>query len=70
MLRLQAHLPLSLGHPGVSPALAFDTAVSFTTNTSRQSYAGEATLGHLALAVGLGTQAFLSVTGNDRVVNL
>src|SRR5450759_2949922 len=61
LLRLQGHLPYSLGHPGMSPALAFDTAVSFTTNTSWQSYSGESTLGHTALAVGLGTQAFLSL---------
>jgi potassium-transporting ATPase potassium-binding subunit len=46
LLRLQGHLPFSLGHPGMSPALAFDTAVSFTTNTSWQNYAGESTLGY------------------------
>ncbi|WP_375503013.1 potassium-transporting ATPase subunit KdpA [uncultured Jatrophihabitans sp.] len=61
LLRVQGHLPYSLGHPGVPPALALNTAVSFTTNTSWQSYAGESTLGHLGLAVGLGVQGFLSV---------
>jgi K+-transporting ATPase A subunit len=60
LLRLQGHLPYSLGHPGMSPALAFDTAVSFTTNTSWQNYAGESTLGYLAQAAGLGVEAFLS----------
>jgi K+-transporting ATPase ATPase A chain len=60
ILRLQAYLPFSLGHPGMPAALAFNTAVSFATNTSWQNYAGEATLGHLALAAGLGTQAFAS----------
>ena len=60
LLRLQAHLPLAQGHQGVPPALAFNTAVSFTTNTSWQNYAGEATLGHLALATGLGVAAFTS----------
>ena len=60
VLRLQARLPYSLGHPGMAPGLAFDTAISFTTNTSWQSYAGESTLGHLALAAGLGVQGFLS----------
>lgn len=60
LLRLQAHLPWATGHPGVSPGLAFNTAVSFTTNTSWQNYAGEATLGHLAQATGLGVQAFAS----------
>jgi K+-transporting ATPase KdpA subunit len=60
LLRLQSHLPFSEGHPGVPPALAFNTAVSFVTNTSWQNYAGESTLGHLALAAGLGVAAFAS----------
>jgi K+-transporting ATPase KdpA subunit len=60
LLRVQGFLPFSLGHPGVPPALAFNTAVSFTTNTSWQNYAGESTLGYLAQAAGLGTEAFLS----------
>jgi K+-transporting ATPase A subunit len=59
LLRAQALLPYSLGHPGVNPALAFNTAVSFTTNTSWQNYPGEATLGYVAQAAGLGTEAFL-----------
>lgn len=60
LLRVQAHLPWAVGHRGVPPALAFNTAVSFTTNTSWQSYAGESTLGHTAQMAGLGTQAFAS----------
>jgi potassium-transporting ATPase potassium-binding subunit len=60
LLLVQAHLPAPWGHPGMTPALAFNTAVSFTTNTSWQNYAGEATLGHLGLAAGLGVQAFAS----------
>ena len=60
LLRAQAALPFSFGHPGMSPALAFNTAVSFTTNTSWQNYAGEASLGDVAQAAGLGTEAFLS----------
>jgi K+-transporting ATPase ATPase A chain len=59
-LLAQAHLPSPWGHPGMTPALAFNTAVSFTTNTSWQNYAGEATLGHLGLSTGLGVQAFAS----------
>jgi K+-transporting ATPase ATPase A chain len=59
-LLVQAHLPAPWGHPGMTPALAFNTAVSFTTNTSWQNYAGEATLGLLGLATGLGVQAFAS----------
>jgi K+-transporting ATPase ATPase A chain len=60
ILRLQPELPLSLGHAGFPPATAFNTAVSFTTNTSWQSYAGESAMGHFALAAGLGVQAFAS----------
>ena len=60
LLRARAALPFSFGHPGMSPALAFNTAVSFTTNTSWQNYAGEASLGDVAQAAGLGTEAFLS----------
>ena len=56
----QAHLPLSLGHGGLPFLLALDTAISFTTNTSWQNYAGESTMGHLAQMAGLGTQAFAS----------
>lgn len=60
LLLLQAHLPAPWGHPGMTPALAFNTAVSFATNTSWQNYAGESTLGHLGLATALGVQAFAS----------
>jgi K+-transporting ATPase ATPase A chain len=60
VVRIQAALPYSLGHPGMNPALAFNTAISFTTNTSWQNYSGEATLGFVAQAAGLGTEAFLS----------
>jgi len=58
LFRLQGILPLSLGHPGLPAPLAFQTAVSFTTNTSWQNYAGESTMGHLAVMAGLGVQAF------------
>ena len=44
----------------MTPALAFNTAISFTTNTSWQNYPGESTLGHVGLAAGLGVQAFAS----------
>jgi K+-transporting ATPase KdpA subunit len=60
LLRLQAHLPYSLGKAGLSPALAWNTAVSFVTNTSWQNYSGEATMGYAAVAVGLGVAAFAS----------
>jgi K+-transporting ATPase ATPase A chain len=58
--RLQDHLPLSLGLPGVESGLAFNTAVSFVTNTDWQSYSPEATMGHLVQFAGLAVQNFLS----------
>ena len=60
ILLMQVHLPEPWGHKGMTPALAFNTAISFTTNTSWQNYPGESTLGHLGLAAGLGVQAFAS----------
>jgi potassium-transporting ATPase potassium-binding subunit len=61
ILRLQASLPLNPNELGaVDPHLAFNTAVSFVTNTNWQSYGGESTLGHFAQAVGLATQNFVS----------
>ncbi len=58
--RAQASLPLSLGLPGVPADQAFNTAVSFVTNTNWQSYAGESTMGHLVQMAGLAVQNFLS----------
>ena len=58
--RLQGHLPLSLGFGGVPPAVAFDTAVSFVTNTNWQAYSGESTMGHLVQMAGLAVQNFTS----------
>jgi potassium-transporting ATPase potassium-binding subunit len=60
LLLLQTYLPEPWGHKGMTPGLAFDTAISFTSNTSWQNYPGESTLGHVGLAVGLGVQAFAS----------
>ena len=60
ILRLQAHLPYAEGNHGLSPALAWDTAVSFVTNTSWQNYAGESTTGYTAVVAGLGIEAFAS----------
>jgi K+-transporting ATPase ATPase A chain len=54
ILRLQNHLPLNpQGFGALSPDLAFNTAVSFTTNTNWQSYSGEATLSYLSQMVAL-----------------
>jgi K+-transporting ATPase ATPase A chain len=61
LLRLQDVLPLDPQNlPAASPDLSLDTAVSFATNTSWQSYAGEATLSHLAQMAGIAVQSFLS----------
>ncbi|MDT5026349.1 MAG: potassium-transporting ATPase potassium-binding subunit [Micromonosporaceae bacterium] len=60
LLAFQQHLPWSLGHGGMPWQLALQTAVSFTTNTSWQNYAGESTTGHLAVMAGLGVQSFAS----------
>ena len=60
LLLVQTRLPEPWGHKGMTPALAFNTAISFVTNTSWQNYPGETTLGHVGLAVGLGVQAFAS----------
>lgn len=65
VLRYQDKLPLQAqlnpqGLPGVSPDLAFNTAVSFTTNTNWQNYAGESTMSYLSQMVGLVFHQFLS----------
>jgi len=60
-LRLQNVLPLNpQGFAGMSPHLAFNTAVSFVTNTNWQSYGGESTASTLSQMVGFTTQNFLS----------
>ena len=60
LLRLQSHLPWNLGLPGVPPALSFNTAASFLTNTNWQNYSGESTMGYLAQMAGLAVQNFAS----------
>ena len=61
VLRLQDVLPLNPGGlSAVPPDLAFNTAVSFVTNTNWQSYGGESTMSHLSQMLGLTVQNFLS----------
>ena len=61
MLRLQGVLPMNpQGFEGVSPHLAFNTAVSFVTNTNWQSYGGETTMSTFTQMVGLTVQNFVS----------
>src|SRR5262245_24608409 len=58
--RVQASLPQSLGFSGVHPDQAWNTAVSFVTNTNWQSYSGESTMGYLVQMAGLAVQNFAS----------
>ncbi|MGH6859856.1 MAG: potassium-transporting ATPase subunit KdpA, partial [Phyllobacterium sp.] len=48
------------GFAGIAPDLAFNTAVSFITNTNWQSYGGETTMSHFSQMAGLTVQNFLS----------
>jgi len=72
LLRLQSVLPLnprSLG--AVSPHLAFNTAVSFVSNTNWQNYSGETTLSYLTQMLGMTVQNFVSAgTGMAILVAL
>src|SRR5262249_22367062 len=59
--RLQGVLPLNpQGFGGVEPGLAFNTAVSFTTNTNWQNYTGEAVMSYLTQMAGLAWHNFTS----------
>ncbi|WP_347977528.1 potassium-transporting ATPase subunit KdpA [Microbacterium sp. ProA8] len=58
--RFQAVLPYSLELPAVPEGLAFNTAVSFVTNTNWQSYSPELTLGYTVQLAGLAVQNFVS----------
>ena len=66
--RLQAYLPLSLGISGMDPAGAWNTAVSFVTNTNWQWYSGETAAGHLLQMAGFAVQNFLSAAVGIAVV--
>jgi K+-transporting ATPase ATPase A chain len=61
-LRLQDKLWLSLGLPPVTNHIAWNTAVSFVTNTNWQAYSGESTMGHLVQMAGLAVQNFVSAS--------
>jgi len=58
--RVQSHLPLVIGMSNVRSDTAWNTAVSFTTNTNWQSYSGESTMSHLTQMAGLAVQNFVS----------
>ncbi|KMO79332.1 potassium-transporting ATPase subunit A [Mycolicibacterium chubuense] len=59
---VQGRLPLHLNDPAtpMTPALAWNTAVSFVANTNWQAYSGESTQGHLVQMAGLAVQNFVS----------
>ncbi|MGW2934974.1 potassium-transporting ATPase subunit KdpA [Streptomyces sp. NPDC001156] len=58
--RLQGVLPGSLGFQAIDPDQAFNTAVSFVSNTNWQSYYGEQAMGHVVQTAGLAVQNFVS----------
>jgi len=67
--RLQGVLPLNTQELGpVTPDSAFNTAVSFATNTNWQGYGGEATMSYLTQMVGLGVQNFVSAASGMAVL--
>jgi len=67
--RVQHALPGNpLDLPNVDPRVAFNTAISFGTNTNWQSYAGEATMSLLVQAVGLAVQNFVSAATGMAVL--
>jgi K+-transporting ATPase ATPase A chain len=63
LFRVQGHLPLNPQHlSDVTPALAWNTIVSFVTNTNWQSYSGETTMSYLSQMGTLALQNFLSAS--------
>ncbi len=69
VMRLQGILPLNPQHfSGVSPDLAFNTAISFITNTNWQSYGGESTMSYLTQMSGLAVQNFVSAAQGMAVL--
>ena len=67
--RLQMSLPLNpAGMAAVSPDSAFNTAISFVSNTNWQGYAGESTMSYLTQMLGLSVQNFLSAATGIAVV--
>ena len=68
VLRFQSALPLNPQHAApLQPDLAFNTGVSFMTNTSWQSYAGENTLSYLSQMLGVAVQSFTSAAAGMAV---
>jgi K+-transporting ATPase ATPase A chain len=69
ILRLQASLPMNTeALPANSPHLAFNTAISFITNTNWQSYGGESTMSYFSQMIGLTVQNFVSAGAGMAVL--
>lgn len=69
ILLFQGSLPLNPQNmPGMEWSLAFNTAMSFVTNTNWQSYSGEASLSYLSQMVGLTVQNFVSAATGIAVL--
>ena len=67
--RLQSILPFNPQQlPDVNPDLAFNTAISFATNTNWQAYSGELTMSYLTQMLGLTVQNFLSAATGMAVL--
>ncbi len=68
ILRFQNLLPLNPQHfPGASPDLAFNTAISFVTNTNWQSYVPETTVSTFSQMAGLTSHNFLSAAAGIAI---
>ena len=69
VMRLQAFLPLNpAGETAVAPDLAFNTAISFATNTNWQNYGGESTMSYLTQMLGMTVHNFTSAATGMAVV--
>src|SRR6202049_3159893 len=70
IIRIQGSLPLNPQHLGaVSPALSFNTAASFTTNTNWQNYGGETTMSYFSQIGSLPVQQFLNTVVGHAVAS-
>jgi K+-transporting ATPase ATPase A chain len=68
LLRLQTVLPLNpAGQSAITPDLAYNTAVSFLTNTNWQSYGGESTMSNASQMLALTVQNFLSAAAGIAI---
>jgi K+-transporting ATPase ATPase A chain len=68
IMRLQAGLPLNpMGQTALTPDLAYNTAISFLTNTNWQSYGGESTMSYTSQMVALTVQNFVSAAAGIAI---